>query len=99
LKEELTFPSAPISLRADPSTLHVLQLIDRIHNTLSLIGRDIGLITMSYPPKDYGEPDDPLLTGQSSTGGATEEMEGKEEEELNAVRRYEDFTTVGMFSL
>lgn len=54
---------------------------------------------MSYPPKDYGEPDDPLLTGQSSTGGATEEMEGKEEEELNAVRRYEDFTTVGMFSL
>jgi hypothetical protein len=53
---------------------------------------------MSYPPKDYGEPDDPLLTGQSSTGGATEEIEGKEEEELNAVRRYEDFTTVGTYS-
>jgi hypothetical protein len=54
---------------------------------------------MSYPPKEYGDPDDPLLTGQSSTGTATEEIEGKEEEELNAVRRYEDFTTVGMFSL
>jgi hypothetical protein len=54
---------------------------------------------MSYPPKEYGEPDDPLLTGQSSTGGATEDSEGKEEEELNAVRRYEDFTTVGTYSL
>jgi len=54
---------------------------------------------MSYPPKDYGESDDPLLTGQSSTGGLTEEIEEKEEEELNAVRRYEDFTTVGTYSL
>jgi hypothetical protein len=54
---------------------------------------------MSYPPKEYGDPDDPLLTGQSSTGGASEEIEGKEEEELNAVRRYEDFTTVGTYSL
>jgi chloride channel 3/4/5 len=52
---------------------------------------------MSYPPKDYGESDDPLLTGQSSTAveGGGSEMEEKEEEELNAVRRYEDFTTVG----
>ena len=53
---------------------------------------------MSYPPKEYGDPDDPLLTGQSSTERATEEIEGKEEEELNAVRRYEDFTTVGTYS-
>ena len=54
---------------------------------------------MSYPPKDYGESDDPLMTGQSSTGGPTEKIEEKEEEELNAVRRYEDFTTVGTYSL
>jgi len=51
---------------------------------------------MSYPPKDYGESDDPLLNGQSSAMAETGEgLEEKEEEELNAVRRYEDFTTVG----
>lgn len=54
---------------------------------------------MSYPPKDYGEPDDPLLTGQTSTSVGNGRIEEKEEEELNAVRRYEDFTTVGTYQL
>lgn len=55
---------------------------------------------MSYPPKDYGESDDPLLNGQSSTmAEGIGENEEKEEEELNAVRRYEDFTTVGKSQL
>jgi hypothetical protein len=53
---------------------------------------------MSYPPKGYDETGSPLMTGQSSTfaeNPIATEVEEKEEEELNAVRRYEDFTTVG----
>jgi chloride channel 3/4/5 len=53
---------------------------------------------MSYPPKGYDETGSPLMTGQSSTfaeNPLATEIEEKEEEELNAVRRYEDFTTVG----
>jgi hypothetical protein len=53
---------------------------------------------MSYPPKISGEPESPLMGGQSSSraGDVLESgIQEKEEEELNAVRRYEDFTTVG----
>jgi len=57
---------------------------------------------MSYPPKGYGEPDSPLGPGQSASmaeNPLASEIEEKEEEELNAVRRYEDFTTVGKLEL
>ena len=55
---------------------------------------------MSYPPKIYGEQDD---LGQDDQEGlrarspvpSVTERKDQDEEELNAVRRYEDFTTVG----
>jgi len=57
---------------------------------------------MSYPPNPYDEHGSPLMNGQSSTTHEHEntldsDIKDKEEEELNAVRRYEDFTTVGMY--
>ena len=57
---------------------------------------------MSYPPKGYGEPDSPTVPVQSSSMAEdplASEIEEKEEEELSAVRRYEDFTTVGKLKL
>lgn len=57
---------------------------------------------MSYPPNPYDEHGSPLINGQSSTARQSEDVrfediKDKEEEELNAVRRYEDFTTVGRY--
>lgn len=55
---------------------------------------------MSYPPKIYGEQDDLSpddregLRARSPVPSVTERKD-QDEEELNAVRRYEDFTTVG----
>lgn len=55
---------------------------------------------MSYPPKAYGEHDD--LNPDNHDGlrarspvPSIAELKEQDEEELNAVRRYEDFTTVG----
>jgi hypothetical protein len=56
---------------------------------------------MSYPPKVYDEHGSPSMAGESSSSALNpedaleSEIKEKEEEELNAVRRYEDFTTVG----
>lgn len=55
---------------------------------------------MSYPPNPYGEQDDPMLgasNGAQSRGPSPSEQKDREDEELNAVRRYEDFTTVGVY--
>lgn len=59
---------------------------------------------MSYPPKLSGEHDDltPGDHGQlraRSPAPSVTELKDRDEEELNAVRRYEDFTTVGRYSL
>lgn len=56
---------------------------------------------MSYPPNQYGEQDDSTLDGPGPSGSRSPVpsiagLNEQDEDELNAVRRYEDFTTVGM---
>lgn len=55
---------------------------------------------MSYPPNPYAEQDghEGMLNDHGASGSGSlsaPDLREGEEEELNAVRRYEDFTTVG----
>jgi hypothetical protein len=82
-------------------TLRKTTIYSPCSNTPACKGIDGPEQDMSYPPNPYDEHGSPLMNGQSSTTQEHEDtldsdIKDKEEEELNAVRRYEDFTTVGM---